>query len=139
MHEVNFLKRRDKNNRVKFTDIVEPGYNPDDMDNGRVTYEVGMKNIHGVLQGGEVISGVRVFEEVYSAVGLGWVWSFTRIPGVMDVAERLYSKWAAWRMWITGRPELEEVFRRRRRRLEVLKEGGKFCEIGSEQRTGKCD
>ena len=112
MHEINFLERRNTAGLVKFTDIASPGYKP--QDNGGVDYEAGMKKIHAVLDTGEVVEGVSVFREVYTAVGLGWVWAITRLPGVSWVAERFYSVWAKYRMKLTGREELEVIFRKRK-------------------------
>ena len=86
MHEVKFLERRNNAGLVKFTDIASPDYNP--ADNGEVDYERGMKVIHAVLDSGEVVEGVAVFRHVYSALGLGWVWALTRLPGIGWVADR---------------------------------------------------
>ena len=112
MHEIKFLEKRDKKGLVKFTDLADPAYKPEH--NGHVDYETGMRRMHAVLDTGEVISGVAVFREVYNAVGLGWVWRLTSVPGLSSVAERLYTVWADWRMWITGREDLEIIFKKRR-------------------------
>ena len=120
MHEVRFLERRNKAGLVKFTDIADPEYRPDE--NGNVGYEEGMERIHAVLDDGRVISGVPVFHEVYSAVGLWWVFAMTQVPGVAWVLERGYRVWASWRMRITGREELEEIFKKRRQLLEAMKD-----------------
>ena len=120
MHEIRFLETRNKAGLVKFTDIAHPEYRPEE--NGSVGYEEGMKRIHAVMDDGEVISGVPVFREVYGAVGLGWVFAVTQAPGVAWVAEMLYRVWAGWRMKITGREELEEIFEKRRQVLEVMKD-----------------
>merc|ERR1712226_1274413 len=111
MHEIKFLEKRDKAGLVKFTDIAKSDYDP--AENGGVDYETGMRKIHAVLETGQVVAGVTVFREVYKAVGLGWVWAVTRVPGVSWAAEGLYSVWASYRMWITGREELEVIFRKR--------------------------
>ena len=127
MHEIKFLEKRDKKGLVKFTDLADPEYNPEQ--NGDVDYETGMRRMHAVLDTGEVISGVAVFREVYTAVGLGWVWRVTSVPGVSSVAERLYTVWADWRMWITGREDLEVIFRKRR----LAKTGGEtLCDADSD-------
>ena len=95
MHEVRFLERRNTAGLVRFTDIASPDYNP--AENGEVEYERGMKVIHAVLETGEVVEGVAVFRHVYSALGLGWVWALTRLPGLGWAADRLYSFWAGYR------------------------------------------
>ena len=122
MHEVRFLERRNTAGLVKFTDIASPDYNP--ADNGEVDYERGMKVIHAVLESGEVVEGVAVFRHVYTALGLGWVWAITRLPGISWAADRVYSVWAKQRMRITGREELEVIFSKRRQNLS---QKGKLC------------
>merc|ERR1711872_390421 len=116
MHEVRFLQKRDRNSAVKFTDLCALDYDP--ALNGHVTYEEGMKKIHAVLPDGRVLKGLAVFESVYGAVGLGWVYSFAKIPLLFRFGERAYDFWARKRMWLTGRPELEEVFEQRKKMLE---------------------
>lgn len=123
MHEVRFLERRNTAGLVKFTDIASPDYNP--TDNGSVDYERGMKVIHAVLETGEVVEGVAVFRHVYSAVGLGWVWALTQLPGLGWAADQIYSVWAQYRMRITGRQELEVIFAKRRQKLS---QQGKLCD-----------
>ena len=120
MHEIRFLEGRNKAGMVKFTDIAHPEYKPEE--NGSVGYEEGMKRIHAVMDDGRVISGVPVFHEVYRAVGLGWVFAVTQVPGVAWLAERGYRVWADWRMKITGREELEEIFKKRKQLLKVMKD-----------------
>ena len=127
MHEIRFLEKRDKHGLVKFTDIADSGYDPDE--NGGVDYETGMKKIHAVLDTGEVISGVAVFRHVYSAVGLGWVWHVTTWPGVSWAAEHVYDVWAALRMRITGREDLEVIFKKRR--LKNM-ESGILCDTSDD-------
>ena len=62
------------------------------------------------------LTGVEVFRLVYEAVGLGWLFRFTRIPWLGYRAEKVYDFWARHRMRITGRPDLEEIFEERRRK-----------------------
>jgi len=120
MHEIRWLSKRDKLGHAKFTDIASPGYNPNE--NGNVDYKTGMRTMHGVLPDGRVLSGMPVFRVLYDAVGLGWVWSVTLLPGMGWIADRAYTVWASWRMKITGREELEVIFRKRR---QMIKESNK--------------
>ena len=126
MHEVRFLQKRDKKNLVKFTDICALDY--DHESNGHVTYEEGMKKIHAVLSDGTVVKGLKVFEKVYGAVGLGWVYSFSKFPLLFRFGERVYDYWALKRMWLTGRPELEKVFEERKKTLQHLRNSQKLEE-----------
>ena len=87
MHEIRFLEKRNTKGLVKFTDIARRDYDP--SQNGDIDYETGMKKIHAVLDTGEVVAGVAVFRHVYDAVGLGWMWRVTTLPGVSLVAEQV--------------------------------------------------
>lgn len=123
LHEVKFLQRRDTAGLIKFTDISSPDYTP--SQHGGVEYEEGMRVIHAVTREGEVVAGVEVFRQVYNAVGLGWVWAATRLPGLSWLADLLYQGWAGQRMRLTGREDLETIFRRRR---QLLQKKGGLCE-----------
>jgi len=127
MHEVNFLMKRDRDKQIKFTDIAKLDYDPNK--NGGVSYETGMKKIYAVKSDGELISGMEVFRQIYKAVGLGWIWSFTQLPGFTIFFDKFYDVWASWRMKITGRPELDIVFQERKKILEKMSKGAdKLCE-----------
>jgi hypothetical protein len=56
--EVDFLKKRDVNNRIRFTDLSSSDYNP--ADHGNVRFEDGMRKIRAVLPGNKVVTGVEV-------------------------------------------------------------------------------
>ena len=77
-----------------------------------------MTELHAILPTGKVLTGVVVFQRLYECVGLGWVYAFLRIPGVLGLAERVYAVWAKYRMQLTGRPDLAEVLDMARRRRE---------------------
>lgn len=64
--------------------------------------------------------GIQVFQELYEAVGLGWVYAVTKWKPVYNVAQNVYDFWAKYRLPITGRPALEQV-------LESRKNEGKGC------------
>jgi hypothetical protein len=67
--EVDFLKKRDVNNRIRFTDLSSSDYNP--ADHGNVRFEDGMRKIRAVLPGNKVVTGVEVRTVV--APPLPWV------------------------------------------------------------------
>ena len=113
VREVNFLKSRNERKRLEFVDISNDEY---DTPFG-IEYEDAMREIHGIYRGAEVIKGVRVFDLAYNAVGLGWVYSFSRIPALLAVADKIYDVWAKYRLEITGRPNLKDVIEARKRRL----------------------
>jgi hypothetical protein len=58
LQEVEFLRKRDVEGSIRFTDLNEPGYDP--AEHGGVGFEEGMKVIHAVLPGGNTIKGACV-------------------------------------------------------------------------------
>jgi predicted DCC family thiol-disulfide oxidoreductase YuxK len=116
MREVNFLQKRDAGRGlVNFVDIADDDYNPEA--HGGVDFETAMGRIHAVLADGTVVQNVEVFRRVYTILGMGWVYSVTKLPIVGAIADFLYAIWAKWRLAITGRPSLEAVIAERQERL----------------------
>jgi predicted DCC family thiol-disulfide oxidoreductase YuxK len=122
MKEVDFLRKRDaKSGRIDFVDIASPGYSAEQ--NCGIDYERAMAKIHAIRRDGEVLTGVRVFRELYEAVDLGWVYSVTATPAVERAANVVYDFWAKWRTQITGREDMAAIFEARRRRLAAAGAG----------------
>jgi len=115
MMEVEFLKKRDIENRIRFTDLQSSDYDP--ADHGNVSFEVGMRKIRAVLPGGKVITGVEVFRQTYKAIGLGWIFDLTSLPLVGKAADAIYDFWAENRLRLTGKGELADVLRERAAKL----------------------
>ncbi len=107
LREVNFLKRRDINNLILFVDINDNEYNPDNFLG--VTYEQAMKNLHGIEDNGELITGIEVLSQAYNLVGLGWVYYPIKIPFISSLIGTLYKYWAKYRLQITGREDLNKL------------------------------
>lgn len=128
MKEVNFLKSRNEKGLIAFVDLADPLYSSEE--NSGISYETGMATIHGVYKG-NVMTGVEVFEKAYSCVGLGWVYSFTKVPALLTAANKVYDVWAKYRLEITGRPSLGDVLKARRMRTEE-----KTC---AEATEGECN
>ena len=126
--EVNFLKSRNEKGLIVFVDLADPLYSPEE--NSGISYETGMATIHGVYKG-NVMTGVEVFEKAYKCVGLGWVYSFTKVPALLTAANKVYDVWAKYRLEITGRPSLGDVLKARRMRTEE-----KTC---AEATEGECN
>lgn len=126
--EVNFLKSRNEKGLIAFVDLADPLYSPEE--NSGISYETGMATIHGVYKG-NVMTGVEVFEKAYKCVGLGWVYSFTKVPALLTAANKVYDVWAKYRLEITGRPSLGDVLKARRMRTEE-----KTC---AEATEGECN
>jgi predicted DCC family thiol-disulfide oxidoreductase YuxK len=100
--EIDMLRRWDKHQRILFTDIAEESFDPALL--GKTHSEL-MAQIHGRLPTGEWIIGVEVFRQLYSAVGLGWIVRWTRLPIVRQILDAAYQFFARYRLRLTGRCE----------------------------------
>lgn len=122
LREVRFLMKRDAGRGlVKFVDIADDTYSPDD--NGGIDYETAMGRIHAILSDGTVIKNVEVFRRVYEVLGMGWVYALTKIPVVGWIVDRIYEIWADLRLTLTGRPNLDAILAQRQKRLEAKQSG----------------
>lgn len=100
LREVHFLKRRDRQGKITFTDIDAADFRPETL--GK-TYDELMAKMHGRLPDGTWITGVEVFRRLYSAIGLGPLVALTRLPIIsrmMDIGYRIFAK---NRLRLTGR------------------------------------
>lgn len=108
LREVNFLKQKDAGRgKVLFINIADENYSPEE--NEGISYETAMKNIHAILADGTVINNMEVFRRVYEILGMGWVYSFTKIPLIGSIVDKIYIIWANWRLKLTGRENLETI------------------------------
>lgn len=126
LREVNFLQKKDAGRDiVKFTDIADLNYRPEE--NGDVDFETAMGRIHAVRADGSVVKNVAVFQEVYDALGIGWMYAPTKWPIIGPVVNKLYDLWADKRLSMTGRPNLKAVIAERQAKLEQM-DGGRCRE-----------
>lgn len=113
MREVNMLRERNKSyGAINFVDISSKDYSP--KDNQDLVYETAMGRIHAILSDGTIVTDVEAFRRLYEEVGLGWVYAVTKYEPVANIANAVYGVWAKYRMEVTGRPPLEEIFAARR-------------------------
>lgn len=98
--EINWLRKRDKRQQVKFTDIAAAEFDAPAL--GKTQDEL-MARIHGRLPSGAWIEGVEVFRRLYSAVGLGWLVAPTRLPLIRNLLDLGYRVFARYRLRLTGR------------------------------------
>ncbi|TWT31047.1 hypothetical protein KOR34_44210 [Posidoniimonas corsicana] len=98
--EIAMLRRWDKRERIEFTDIAAPGFDPGPLGVDMPTL---MAEIHGRLPSGELIRGVEVFRRLYSATGWGLLVAPTRLPVVRGLLDMAYRFFARRRLWLTGR------------------------------------
>ncbi|QIR37589.1 DUF393 domain-containing protein [Tolypothrix sp. PCC 7910] len=122
MREVNFLQKRDAGRGlVNFVDIADDNYNP--KVHGGVDYETAMGRIHAVLPDGTLVKNVEVFRRIYEILGMGWVYSLTKLPLIGAIADFLYGIWANWRLAVTGRPNLKTIITQRQQKIACNTEG----------------
>lgn len=98
--EIDLLRRWDRHQRVRFTDIADDGFEPAEY--GKTMDEL-MAEIHGRTPRGEWIIGVEVFRQLYSAVGFGRLVPLTRLPVVRQALDLSYRFFAKQRLRLTGR------------------------------------
>ena len=100
VREIDMLRRRDRRNRIRFTDIAADGF---DAGSAGVSPEALMARIHGRLPDGTIIDGVEVFRRLYAAVGFDRAVELSRLPAVAPILDAVYGAFAKRRLWLTGR------------------------------------
>lgn len=122
LREVNFLQKKDAGRGlVKFTDIADIQYRPEE--NGGVDFETAMGRIHAVRADGTVVKNVAVFQEVYEALGIGWMYAPTKWPILGPLIDKIYDLWADKRLAMTGRVSLSEVIAQREEKIACAVDG----------------
>ncbi len=96
------LMRRDRAEKIRFTDIAARDFNAVASGVGGLDL---MKKIHGRLPDGELIEGVEVFRRLYAAIGFRRLVRLSRAPGIAHVLNALYAAFAKNRLRLTGRCE----------------------------------
>jgi len=100
LREIAVLRRKDRKQRIRFTDITAPGFDATDVG---VSWPTLMARIHGRLPDGTLIEGVEVFRRLYAAVGFGPLVAATRLPLVSQLLNAAYHLFAKNRLELTGR------------------------------------
>ena len=101
MREIGFLERRDRQRgRIAVEDISDPSFDPSAY--GRNAEQL-MSRIHAVLPSGELVEGVEVFRQLYSAIGFRRLVTLTRLPGLSHLLGLVYALFANNRLRLTGR------------------------------------
>ncbi|QDV79199.1 thiol-disulfide oxidoreductase DCC family protein [Botrimarina mediterranea] len=100
--EIAMIRRWDKRDRVRFTDIAAAGFEAAAYG---VTQARLMAEIHGRDAQGNWLVGVEVFRRLYAAVGCGWIVSVTRWPVIRPALDVAYRLFARQRLRLTGRCE----------------------------------
>lgn len=98
--EIAMLRRLDRRERIRFTDIAAPGFEAAaiGLDHAHL-----MARIHGRLPDGTLVEGVEVFRRLYAAVGFAPLVALTRLPVVSQLLDLSYRWFAKNRLRLTGR------------------------------------
>ena len=105
--EVDFLQSKNQNGSLIFIDINTSDFSSD-LKYG-ITYKQAMDRIHAMKSDGSVIKDIKVFQEAYSLIGLGWIYAPTKLPILDKFIEFIYGLWAKYRLKITFRPSIEKL------------------------------
>ena len=98
--EMGLLRKLDRRKRLRFVDISAPDFREDAW--GR-DWNALMARMHGQLPDGTWVEGVEVFRHAYGAVGFGPLIWLTRLPGVSQLLDWGYVRFAVRRLRFTGR------------------------------------
>eukprot|EP00105_Crassostrea_gigas_P024766 XP_011445134.1 PREDICTED: uncharacterized protein At5g50100, mitochondrial [Crassostrea gigas] len=102
--EINFLKLFfNKERKVKFVDITKNTFKAED--HLGITYEEAMGNMHVIGEDDKVYKKMDGIREMYRGVGLKPVATFTELPVVRPLADKMYDYFAANRFRLAGRDE----------------------------------
>ena len=104
--EVDFLNSRNQKGYLKFIDIESSDFS---FDKFGITYKQAMERIHALRTDGSLIKDIKVFQEAYSLIGLGWVYAPTKLPVIDKFFALIYWVWAKYRLKITLRPPIEKL------------------------------
>ncbi len=105
--EVDFLQSKNQKGALRFIDINTSDFSSD-LKYG-ISYKQAMDRIHAMKSDGSVIKDIKVFQEAYSLIGLGWIYSPTKLPILDKFIEFIYGLWAKYRLKITFRPSIEKL------------------------------
>ena len=105
--EIDFLQSRNKKGYLSFIDINTSDFYID-LKYG-ITYKQAMERIHALRSDGSVIKDIKVFQEAYTLIGLGWIYAPTKIPIIDKFVEFIYWIWAKYRLKLTFRPSIEKL------------------------------
>ena len=105
--EVDFLQSRNQKGYLSFIDINTSDFYLD-LKYG-ITYKQAMERIHAFKSDGSLIKDIKVFQEAYTLIGLGWIYAPTKFPIFDKFIEFIYGIWAKYRLKLTFRPSIEKL------------------------------
>ncbi|MFC1612129.1 thiol-disulfide oxidoreductase DCC family protein [Myxococcota bacterium] len=98
--EVTAIRRLDRKGRIQFTNIADPGFSAPDYGHDLAFF---IDQIQARMPNGDWVQGVEAFRRVYTLVGFGMLVAPTRLPGLSQLLDWGYKKFAANRLRLTGR------------------------------------
>lgn len=101
--EIDILKKFDlkREQAVNWVDISKDGFLSEEHKN--ISYQEAMDEMHVITDQGEVLRKTEAFRAMYGAVGLGWVFGYSRFPGMEYLSDKVYMWFARNRLRWTGR------------------------------------
>ena len=105
--EVDFLQSKNQKGYLSFIDINSSDFSLD-FKYG-ISYKQAMERIHAFKSDGSVIKDIKVFQEAYSLIGMGWIYAPTKLPILDKFIEFIYGLWAKYRLKLTFRPSIEKL------------------------------
>ena len=126
--EMDHLRERCTDGRLRFVDISTPGFDPAPYG---ATLEAMNAVIHGITADGRTLKGVETLRAAYAAAGLGWVLRPSGWPLLQPAFDAGYRVFARHRHSISRvlRPAVEAVEAwRTTRRMQACRAGR--CEAG---------
>jgi predicted DCC family thiol-disulfide oxidoreductase YuxK len=100
LREVRMIRRLDRKGRIGLTDFAAQDF---DAAAAGIPMDALMERIHGRLADGTLVTGVEVFRRIYAAIGFSWLVALTRVPGIRQLLDLLYTWFARNRPRLTGR------------------------------------
>ncbi len=105
--EVNFLQSRNQKGYLSFIDINTSDFYLD-LKYG-ITYKQAMERIHALKSDSSVIKDIKVFQEAYTLIGLGWIYAPTKLLIFDKFIEFIYGIWAKYRLKLTFPPSIDKL------------------------------
>jgi len=97
--EVDFSQSRNNSGRLRFIDINSSDFSFE-VEYG-ITYKQAMERIHALKSDGSVVKDIKVFQEAYNLIGLGWIYAPTKLPIIEKLIEFLYELLAKYRLKVS--------------------------------------
>lgn len=127
------LRSKDKEGKIMLVDISDPSYRPEE--NANISFDEAMTTIHAIMPDGTVLEGVDALSALYSAVGLGWLFSLARVPVVRALMDAVYlllnrARGSPWGNRLAGLADMLLSMN------EGIDSGGESCRVYSDD--GSC-